>query len=173
MRVATVRARTVTAATLTVAAFAPGVALAPAARSDDLDIAPATVRAGRSVTVSGACQIDDRRVTVSGAARGTGKVSDGWFSVRARIVRDRAGGYRIKTTCFGSGFTQEGLVSVTAPVRRKPFEPREPRGWAKTGGGGAQPDRLGWTLTGLALLACAGGVGAMALMRSRAAHGRP
>ncbi|XVQ15147.1 hypothetical protein ACQP1W_22245 [Spirillospora sp. CA-255316] len=170
MRVATARARTVTTITLTVTALAPGAAFAPAARSDDLDIAPATGRAGRSVTVSGACQTDDRRVTLSGAARGTGEVDDGWFSMRVRVVPERSGSYRIRAVCAGSGFTQEGLISVTAPVRRKL---PEPRGWAKTGGGGAQDDGSGWTLTGLALLMCAGGVGATALMRSRAARGRP
>ena len=170
MRVASVRAGTVAAGTLAAAALAPALAVAPAAHADDLDIAPATGRAGRTVTVTGGCQPDDRRVIIGGAARGSGKVDDGWFSVRARVVPERAGSYRIRAVCKGSGFTQEGLVSVTARMRK---ELAEPRGWAETGGGGTQGNGLGWSLTGLALMACAAGIGATVLLRTRAARGRP
>ncbi|GAA2431731.1 hypothetical protein GCM10010191_51980 [Actinomadura vinacea] len=154
-----------TAATvLTAATLLPVFAPTPAVHADDLDIVPATGGADRAITVIGGCRADDREVVIGGAAKGTGEVTDGWFSVRAWVVRERPGSYRVKARCSGSGFTQEGLVSVEAPE----YETTEPPGWTRTGARERGPawsaterrDRargawsrvLAWTLIGVGVL---------------------
>ncbi|MEW2354706.1 hypothetical protein [Spirillospora sp. NPDC029432] len=221
------------AAAAALAAAAAGTVLGgpAAAHAGDLDIEPPA--GGGTVTVSGGCEAADREVRVTGAARGEGRVVDGWFTVEARIVRERAGEHRVEARCDASGLTQEGTFRLggrtandgngaqdgvaphagdtasggdaardgdTAadggPTRdgdaardegtaRDGDSAREgnvardegaaapvPRGWARTGGGGAREPGAPWTLAGTAMVVAAAGIGATALARSRAARGR-
>ncbi|MFB4319342.1 hypothetical protein [Actinomadura sp. 21ATH] len=204
------------------AALAAGIASAvlgwPApARAGELDIDAEGARAGSSVTVAGGCEAADRAVRVTGAARGEGRVVDGWFTVEARIVRERAGAHRVEARCDASGLTQEGTFHLpggtggdapgnedaaadgdAAPdgdtardgdstrdgdtagaggTGRDRDETGEaavpvPRGWARTGDGGAHEPGPPWALAGTAMVVAAAAIGGSALARSRASRGR-
>ncbi|GAA3938259.1 hypothetical protein GCM10023085_19540 [Actinomadura viridis] len=154
-------------ATGALSAGVPYGALA-AAGPGGLDIDPAPGPAGRFLTVAGGCETDDHHVAVTGAARGTGAVTDGWFSVRARVVPDMPGLYRLDVRCAGSGLTRAATFRVAGP----PPDGPEARGRVRAGGSPAQGRDLAWPVTGVALLAGAAGVG-RALLRHRAARERP
>ncbi|MFI0352180.1 hypothetical protein [Actinomadura sp. 9N407] len=165
MQATAVRAALATATMLTL--------LVPArAHAGELDIEAEATRSGTSVTVAGGCEDEDRRVRITGAARGEGEVVDGWFTVRARVVRDRAGTYGIEARCTTSGYTQQGTVRVRGGEPERDKDAVVPHGWADTGGGGTQGTDLPWLLAGLAMVGAAAGIGGTALARSRASRGR-
>ncbi|MFF5262285.1 hypothetical protein ACFY4C_25390 [Actinomadura viridis] len=167
-------AATVAGAVLAVGALSAGVpygalaAAGAATGTGDLDIDPAPGPAGRFLTVAGGCETDDHHVAVTGAASGRGAVTDGWFSVRARVVPGGPGLYRLDVRCEGSGLTRAATFRVAGP----PPDGLEAHDRVRTGGAPVRGRDLAWPVTGVALLTGAAGIG-RALLRHRAARKRP
>ncbi|WP_433323670.1 hypothetical protein [Spirillospora sp. CA-294931] len=141
---------------------------APAASADTpLNIDPNSVRPGDSVTISGWCGKNNdavARVTSPALAPADADVDErGSFTVETTVSYVRPKVYTVIAKCNMTG--QRGTARILVK-KRKP--PREPKGWAHTGGGGSQGPDVPWTPMGLVLVAGAAGIGGAALLRSRA-----